>query len=415
MAEAERTPSIDPGRRGRLRGPGLRGRRGAQCRVERQGDLCAEGQGWVAGHPNLAERYDQADYLIEHRGQIKSAVDYLHNHAPGSDQLASAAQQSARTLERLSTSYDRSDPSAESLTATGPTNFWQTLPEVKDHISAAWTAWPDLDSIERLRKVSDDVVPFLDQVNAMDIDFPRIYSAVLGVADNFASDEDRGHPDRDGDGSASRLRRRSRRGLLGASGQAGSAGDQIARAGREDLPPLVCCEPRVRAIPPRRPRARIAREIVADPEKALAGDDVDALQRYFDDRREATGRQLRLTRCARSCRCSCPGEGSRSVSAQCPSQVDADRPRSGSTSVASWDRSVPEAEAPDRNHWSATLRTHADDGPAQIAACSRSWRPGRHQLVGQQTGHPTRHDVRDAGRISRRRSFGGTKGAATMN
>jgi hypothetical protein len=34
------------------------------------------------------------------------------------------------------------------------------------------------------------------------------------------------------------------------------------------------------------PRARIAREIVADPEKALAGDDVDALQRYFDDRRE---------------------------------------------------------------------------------------------------------------------------------
>ena len=31
---------------------------------------------------------------------------------------------------------------------------------------------------------------------------------------------------------------------------------------------------------------RRAREIVADPEKALAGDDVDALQRYFDDRRE---------------------------------------------------------------------------------------------------------------------------------
>jgi hypothetical protein len=25
---------------------------------------------------------------------------------------------------------------------------------------------------------------------------------------------------------------------------------------------------------------------VTDPEKALAGDDVDALQRYFDDRRE---------------------------------------------------------------------------------------------------------------------------------
>ena len=114
---------------------------------------------------------------------------YLHNHAPSSDQLASAAQQSARTLERLSTSYDEVTQAQESLTATGPTNFWQTLPEVKDHISAAWTAWPDLDSIERLRKVSDDVVPFLDQVNAMDIDFPRIYSAVLSVADNFASDE----------------------------------------------------------------------------------------------------------------------------------------------------------------------------------------------------------------------------------
>ena len=25
--------------------------------------------------PNLAERYDQADYLIEHRAQIQSAVD----------------------------------------------------------------------------------------------------------------------------------------------------------------------------------------------------------------------------------------------------------------------------------------------------------------------------------------------------
>ena len=236
--------------------------------------------------PNLAERYDQADYLIEHRAQIQSAVDYLHNHAPSSDQLASAAQQSARTLERLSTSYDEVTQAQESLTATGPTNFWQTLPEVKDHISAAWTAWPDLDSIERLRKVSDDVVPFLDRVNAMDIDFPRIYSAVLSVADNFASDE-----------IVATLVAMGMVLLLGyvaglavafwaRRGRPGLLATRLHELGGRTFHRWYAANPEFAPSLHAGPRARIAREIVADPEKALAGDDVDALQRYFDDRRE---------------------------------------------------------------------------------------------------------------------------------
>jgi len=231
--------------------------------------------------PNLTERYDQAHYLIEHRAQIQSALDYVHDHAPDGDQLESAAQQSAQTLDRLSTTYEEVQRAQESLRATGPTNFWQTLPDVKDHVSAAWDSWPDLDSIERLRDVAKDVVPFLDQVNAVDVDFPKLYSGLLSVVDNFASDEILGTLVVMGMallfGYAASLgvgfwARRGRPTWLASKlhEQGGRTFNHWYAANPEFAPPLHAG-----------PRARLTKEIVADPEGTLSPDDYGRLERHF--------------------------------------------------------------------------------------------------------------------------------------
>ena len=234
--------------------------------------------------PNLTERYDQAQYLIEHRAQIQRALDYVHNNAPDGAQLESAAQQSAQTLDRLSTTYDEVAQAQESLRATGPTNFWQTLPEVKDHVSAAWDSWPDLDSIERLRDVAKEVVPFLDQVNAMDVDFPKLYSGLLSVVDNFASDEIlstlivmamallTGYAASLGVGFWAR---RGRPTWLASKlhEQGGRTFNRWYAVNPEFAPPLHAG-----------PRARLTKEIVADPEKMLSPGDYRSLAAHFADR-----------------------------------------------------------------------------------------------------------------------------------
>jgi hypothetical protein len=65
----------------------------------------------------------------------------------------------------------------------------QNLPQAKEHFDRAWAAKPNLDSIGRLADQVQEVTPFLRQLNALDIDFPRLYGNLLSVLDNFASDE----------------------------------------------------------------------------------------------------------------------------------------------------------------------------------------------------------------------------------
>ena len=139
--------------------------------------------------PTLVARYDEAKYVVEHRAQIQSALDYVQQHAPDPGQLEAGARKSSETLDRLTTTYGEVTRAWDALSGIRPQNILDKLPQAKGHFDAAWAAKPDLDSLERLTSSSQEVAPFLRQLEALDIDFPKVYRLLLRVTDNFASDE----------------------------------------------------------------------------------------------------------------------------------------------------------------------------------------------------------------------------------
>jgi hypothetical protein len=139
--------------------------------------------------PNLAERYRQAKYVFDHREEIQTTLDYVHDHAPDAHQLETAASQSSETLERITTTYSEVTQSWDAIASIRPHNVMQNFPRAKEHFDKAWAAKPDLDSISHLADEAKGVTPFLRQLNELDIDFPGLYANLLSVLDNFASDE----------------------------------------------------------------------------------------------------------------------------------------------------------------------------------------------------------------------------------
>jgi len=139
--------------------------------------------------PNLAERYREAKYVLDHRAEIQTALEYVHDNAPDPQQLETAARQSSETLERISTTYSEVGQAWDAVAGLRPHNVMQNLPRAREHFDNAWAARPDLDSIGRLADEAEGVAPFLRELNGLDIDFPTLYANLLRVLDNFAGDE----------------------------------------------------------------------------------------------------------------------------------------------------------------------------------------------------------------------------------
>jgi hypothetical protein len=129
--------------------------------------------------PNLLDEFRDAKYVVDHRQEIQTAVDYVNRSAPDQEQFEKAAAESTKTLDGIQTTYD------EVLQAREAVSDWSPL-EAAGHLRDAWVAKPDLGSIGELAEVAGQVSPFVDQVQVL---IPVFYGGVLTVMDNFASDE----------------------------------------------------------------------------------------------------------------------------------------------------------------------------------------------------------------------------------
>jgi hypothetical protein len=136
--------------------------------------------------PNLAEKYDEASYVLDHREQIQAAVTYLSEHTLPQEELQRTADESVQTLGAIETTYDEVGRARDVLELDG---FTGTLDNVRDaigHIASAYDARPDLDAIRQLAEVADQVRPFTDQVDVL---IPVYYGNFFTLTDNFAGDE----------------------------------------------------------------------------------------------------------------------------------------------------------------------------------------------------------------------------------
>lgn len=108
-----------------------------------------KGRDALAAVPTLAEEYRQARYVVDHREEIRSAVDYLNQHAPPRSELEAAADQGSATLRGIETTYD------EVLLARDAIDAFPPRPDrALGHLSDAWSAKPDLESIEHLAQLA---------------------------------------------------------------------------------------------------------------------------------------------------------------------------------------------------------------------------------------------------------------------
>lgn len=136
--------------------------------------------------PSLAEEYDEARYVLDHREQIQAAITYLNEHTLPQEELQRTADESARTLGAIETTYDEVGRARDVLELDGITGTFANVREAIGHVGNAYDARPDLDSIRRLAEVADQVRPFTDQVEVL---IPVYYGNFFTLTDNFASDE----------------------------------------------------------------------------------------------------------------------------------------------------------------------------------------------------------------------------------
>lgn len=135
----------------------------------------------LAAVPNLSEEYRDAQYVVEHRDEIRSAIDYLNEHTPAQSEFEQAADEGSETLRGIETTY------SEVLQAKDAVDDFTPRPdEAFGHLKSAWEAKPDLDSIRQLAEMAEQVSPLVDEVEVL---IPVYYGGFVAVTDNFASDE----------------------------------------------------------------------------------------------------------------------------------------------------------------------------------------------------------------------------------
>ncbi len=137
----------------------------------------------VAAVPNLMDRYRDAKYVVEHREEIQTSLDYMQQNAPDAEQLEATAAKSVDTLEGISQTWDET---AAAWDAMSTWRIWRGIPDSFGHLRAAWDAKPDFDSIRQLADVTEDVAPFVEYGKVL---VPKLYDLLLLVVDNFARDE----------------------------------------------------------------------------------------------------------------------------------------------------------------------------------------------------------------------------------
>ena len=140
----------------------------------------------VAAVPNLADKYHEAQYVLDHREQIQAAVTYLNEHTLPQEQLQRTADESVRTLGAIETTYDEVGAARDVLQLDGISGTLDNVRDAISHVGNAYDARPDLDSLRQLAEVADQVEPFKQQVDVL---IPVYYGNFFTLTDNFAGDE----------------------------------------------------------------------------------------------------------------------------------------------------------------------------------------------------------------------------------
>ena len=234
----------------------------------------------VRAVPNLADKYHEARYVIDHREEIQAAVTYLNEHTLPQAELQRTADESMRTLSSIETTYDEVGAARDVLAFDGISGTFANVREAIGHIGNAYDARPDLDSIRQLAEVADQVEPFKQQVDVL---IPVYYGNFFTLTDNFAGDE-----------IASTLFvmglalgvawvlgqavgfwvRRGRPGIIAQLLQA--LGAHVFRRWYVRNLPYALTPPLYDAA-----REHLQREIVADPEAALDPETLEELEEWF--------------------------------------------------------------------------------------------------------------------------------------
>lgn len=237
----------------------------------------------VRAVPTLAEEWDRASYVVDHREEIQAAVTYLNENALPRDELEQTADESVATLDAIDTTYDEVAAARDVLEIDGIGGTFDNVREAIGHVGNAYDARPDLASLERLAGVADQVGPLADQVDVL---LPVYYGGLATITDNFASDEIAstllvmalaygvavvlGH-------AVGFWVRRGRPGLLALLLQA--LGARVFRRWYVDNLPWALTPPLYDAA-----REHLRAEIVADPEAALDPETLRALEEHFASR-----------------------------------------------------------------------------------------------------------------------------------
>lgn len=237
----------------------------------------------VRAVPTLAEEWDQAQYVVDHREEIQAAVTYLNENTPPQDELQRTADESVATLDAIETTYDEVAAARDVLEVDGITGTFDNVREAIGHVGDAYNARPDLASLERLAGVADQVGPLAEQVEVL---LPVYYGGLATITDNFASDEIAstllvmalaygvavvlGH-------AVGFWVRRGRPGLVAVLLQA--LGARVFRRWYVDHLPWALTPPLYAAA-----REHLRAEIVRDPESALHPETLRALERHFASR-----------------------------------------------------------------------------------------------------------------------------------
>lgn len=238
----------------------------------------------VRAVPSLAEEWDQAQYVVDHREEIQAAVTYLNENTLPQEELQRTADESAATLDAIQTTYDEVAAARDVLEIDGISGTFDNVRDAIGHVGDAYDARPDLDSLERLAEVADQVGPLAEQVEVL---LPVYYGGLATITDNFASDEIAstllvmalaygvavviGH-------AVGFWVRRGRPGLLAILLQA--LGARVFRRWYVDHLPWALTPPLYDAA-----REHLQTEIVADPEAALDPETLRALEEHFASRR----------------------------------------------------------------------------------------------------------------------------------